>query len=1303
MSHRSLLGTLPWAFSFLVAPTLAQEVKRTEIPVQQPEQTKPADPAVDRGTLKTGPEGVRADGGPELPPLDDEPNFARTKRRDVTQSDENRKEVLDGNPYVLSFENGDFAPERGVDAALAAQIATQGRGYGFIMIRGRISPSKLRHLQGLGIKLLGRHTWQSLKAEIPASALGALKNTEFVHWVGSARPEQKLSKGLAAALQQVAGSDRLDIVVNLFDTDIGPNTKRVTIGEREVVNRGDVLYGTGESVVTIPNGPAQKALEALGFQFSFYDHMIHAVRGLATKEQILKIRDLNCVVAVELHQSHFGFHDQTMSMVSQDRVRNSLPGTKVPVGVIDTGVDSTPWHNDLLGKSYWGWSTVSGQSAWADGNGHGTHVTCTIVGRGAADARYKGAAPSVGAGGNGDFIFIGRYLNDSGNGSGNVATLYSNFSQSVVYQNVTNPRPTLVNNSWGGLSSTGYNGTGASARSVDAYVHTYQQCYVFAAGNKGSVANYWLATPADAKNVLAVGSLNDTFGSTTYPGSPSSFTRYSTTDGRRKPEVSAPGEQLSSALINTSSSYTRKSGTSMASPTCVGVLASLVDRSTWYQYEPALCKAVMAATAKYGSGSTGFDTKQGFGVINSYKANYDNRTSYTVFKGSIAYPSSGIGNVMVKIPADATQIKVVAAWTEAAASSSATAAVTDHFRVWADVPPYTTGYSGEWSMSNSAQNVLWGTGSSTWAGKTVRFRMQTLALRSGQRADYGVVIFWYRKSGGSTNVSTMTSSVDKTIIKPGQSVVLTSTVTADANYDEFNHAHIYFSSPTSWTNTRIDRTGADNVLQTYTGTGHNSYPYPKLGAGTDTGMCVGQGTSRSIKFTMQAPATSGSYTLYTRSRRNQSSASYLAPGQTVCVDGLVPSNLSGLTANRSTSTWYNTTSITFSWTKATDNGCSGVDNLRYVRSDSGLVHPTTSSPSLSAATTGFGTTWSGSGNNKYFAVRVYDKAGNQSGSAYVGPFWVDLTVPTLSTVTTNTPQVSSLNANVAVSGSDTYSGVKYIQYSNNNSTWSGNFAYTTAYRSVSLSAYGGNTAEGTKFVYARLVDGAGNVSTSQRVAVTYMAPPVITSTSTPSQQAVNKTYFRFIGSGFTETTLVSFGGNIATKWTSLNEDWWANGAFRVISDTEIWVFPIQGLTPGTYGVRTYNGLSYSNTQNVTVAPTVGHILRTNNTLTAGATQTIKVTKDGLAPTVSQQFVMASIYKIPSVLPGIYNFGIGNNFTQLIFLPAFGFDGNGVSTVVFPTQATFKGVTGYFQSGYLDFTANVVWPMPASDVWSTTYK
>jgi hypothetical protein len=127
-----------------------------------------------------------------------------------------------------------------------------------------------------------------------------------------------------------------------------------------------------------------------------------------------------------------------------------------------------------------------------------------------------------------------------------------------------------------------------------------------------------------------------------------------------------------------------------------------------------------------------------------------------------------------------------------------------------------------------------------------------------------------------------------------------------------------------------------------------------------------------------------------------------------------------------------------------------------------------------------------------------------------------------------------------------------------------------------------------------------------------------------------------------------FGTKTITQiWTNVHDNYWANGSFRIVSNSEVLIYPPQALTPATYAI-----------------------------------------------TVSNK---------PSVAPGFYNLAIGNNFTNLWLFPRIGFDANGVAAQKLNTVAAMKGLTIYMQAGLLDLTPSATWPLPVSDSFSTTYR
>ncbi|ODM89036.1 Bacillopeptidase F [Orchesella cincta] len=102
---------------------------------------------------------------------------------------------------------------------------------------------------------------------------------------------------------------------------------------------------------------------------------------------------------------------------------------------------------------------------------------------------------------------------------------------------------------------------------------------LFSNGNSGPSCNT-ANSPAD-QNVIAVGS-------TTIDDAISSFSSVGpTTDGRMKPEVSAPGSNVISAYHTSDTAYVSLSGTSMACPHAAGAIALLQVRDKNLSYVKA--------------------------------------------------------------------------------------------------------------------------------------------------------------------------------------------------------------------------------------------------------------------------------------------------------------------------------------------------------------------------------------------------------------------------------------------------------------------------------------------------------------------------------------------------------------------------------------------------------------------------------------------------------------------------------------------------------------------------------------------
>ncbi|MCS0601357.1 S8 family serine peptidase [Streptomyces sp. LP11] len=232
-----------------------------------------------------------------------------------------------------------------------------------------------------------------------------------------------------------------------------------------------------------------------------------------------------------------------------------LTGKGVTVAVLDTGVDLS--HPDLKDRVTATKSFIEGQQV-ADRNGHGTHVTSTVGGSGAAsDGTEKGVAPDA-------TLAVGKVLSDEGSGSESQIIAGMEWAARDV-------RARIVSMSLGSTEPS--DGTDPMAEAVNTLSRETGALFVVAAGNTGTPSS--IGSPGAADAALTVGAVDA-------DDRPASFTsggpRYG--DNALKPDLSAPGVDILAArsqLTSGSGYYTTMSGTSMATPHVAGVAALLAQ------------------------------------------------------------------------------------------------------------------------------------------------------------------------------------------------------------------------------------------------------------------------------------------------------------------------------------------------------------------------------------------------------------------------------------------------------------------------------------------------------------------------------------------------------------------------------------------------------------------------------------------------------------------------------------------------------------------------------------------------------
>jgi subtilisin family serine protease len=252
-------------------------------------------------------------------------------------------------------------------------------------------------------------------------------------------------------------------------------------------------------------------------------------------------------------------------------------GTGTKVAVLDTGIDAK--HPDLAGKVIASRSFIPGEDV-QDGHGHGTHVTSTIVGSGAAsDGRLKGVAP-------GAQLIVGKVLDKSGSGSD------SGVIEGMEW--AANSGASVVSMS---LGSDPTDGTDPLSQAVNELTASTGALFVIAAGNSGSGAETVSAPgTADAALTVAATDKSDQLADFSSRGP-----RFG--DGALKPDIAAPGVNIVAARAAGTSMgrpqndfYTAADGTSMATPHVAGAAAILAQQHP--DWAAAQLKAALMSTSR---------------------------------------------------------------------------------------------------------------------------------------------------------------------------------------------------------------------------------------------------------------------------------------------------------------------------------------------------------------------------------------------------------------------------------------------------------------------------------------------------------------------------------------------------------------------------------------------------------------------------------------------------------------------------------------------------------------------------------
>jgi hypothetical protein len=598
----------------------------------------------------------------------------------------------------ISFSSSWFTPERGIDERLLrAAAAAGGRGntYAFVLTNEFPTAEMERELQSLGVILLGPHD-SALKVRVPLrrETFETILALPYVDWLGYSLPEQKiaveLERSLARSGTKVA---QFPIIINLFEADSG--------------------------------GEFADRIRAIGVDVVQYDADLHAYTALASSEEIRALTGFDFVLFIEIERPSQIGHDQSMATNGVDYIRAGVfRGASTVLGIMDSGfmlgTAAATMHADLnkfgCGDNF----TSDAAGVWNDERGHGTAVLATIVGTGAAEARYRGVAidsartPQTA-------IRAAKIFPREGGGMSSWALAGMDFMSARVecdyegHGRVVSPRPQVVNYS-GSVEGTRQTGTDSLSRKLDSKVWEFRQAYIVSAGNKGPGVET-VGSPGVAKNALTVGNVQD-YSYLLVGELANSSSRGPTGDQRMKPNLVATGDFSTSASAGTTKQYRTAGGSSQATAHVTGIAATLLEHYPEFRDNPALLRAqLMATSVLHGdeispsNNNTGGRNDYGLGRLSAYQAHWahlnPNGWSVTRTWGTVTDRKWLYYDLVV--PSAADRLILVMSWDEPEASAGASRAITYDLDLWADHNADCTADAGrrcgEWVSQSSIDNT----------------------------------------------------------------------------------------------------------------------------------------------------------------------------------------------------------------------------------------------------------------------------------------------------------------------------------------------------------------------------------------------------------------------------------------------------------------------------------------------------------------------------------------------------------------------------------------------------------------------
>jgi hypothetical protein len=460
----------------------------------------------------------------------------------------------DPSEFRVSFWGGAMFDPASENPPLPAGLTLSsypgdGAGYYLIQFSGPVYSPQIGELRRLGVSLAGFHSRYLALARMNSAQRQAAAGLPFVRWIGIYQPGYKF----AASVLKDEGFGRISICL-FYASDI-------EAAQRDLRQIGIKVVRSGVSE---------------DFKMIEVDCARERVAEIARLPDVFSIEEWH---PPEPENEQCQWVVQTWSSGNRRIWSQGVFGAGEILGYTDTGLDVNhyafrdpsvaladtgefPAHRKVVAFKHY-----PAAGGVGDPDGHGTHVGGTMAGN---DSVNGGTSANDGHSKQARIA----HLSPIPTPPGNDMTIPFN----IITNQLRNPglRPHTISNSWW---------TGDKGQYTNASVSTDLFCWknrdvvlIKSCGNQYHSSQYQITEPGNAKSIIAAASVLNGTSSTQLSdfssGGPAP-------DGRVKPDISVPGENIMSVQAGSSNGYVSMSGTSMSAPCTngsVGLLRSYLRK-----------------------------------------------------------------------------------------------------------------------------------------------------------------------------------------------------------------------------------------------------------------------------------------------------------------------------------------------------------------------------------------------------------------------------------------------------------------------------------------------------------------------------------------------------------------------------------------------------------------------------------------------------------------------------------------------------------------------------------------------------